>query len=111
VPLVSTRIFESHNPSTLRPSSSKSISISGSDNDPDSGNAQKQVLHQSLVIFKQYATTDPAADPRPGPTETPILRLQLNPVQSGNIRITRIEMVNTKIQSFLNFFSNYWIRF
>ena len=27
-----------------------------------------------LVIHKQYATTDPAADPRPGPTDTSIER-------------------------------------
>ena len=25
-------------------------------------------------MSKQYATADPAADPRPGPTDTPILR-------------------------------------
>ena len=27
-----------------------------------------------FVIFKQYATAEPAADPRPGPTEIPSLR-------------------------------------
>ena len=30
-----------------------------------------------FVIHKQYATTDPAADPRPGPTETPKSRATL----------------------------------
>jgi hypothetical protein len=42
--------------------------------DQDSRNAQKQIIHQRVNICNFQATTDPAADPRPGPTETPILR-------------------------------------
>ena len=59
----------------LLPSSSKSISISGIDTRSGFKKRSKSksyLIGSILVIFKQYATTEPAADPRPGPTETPI---------------------------------------
>jgi hypothetical protein len=45
----------------------------------DSRNAQKQIVFDRINIsnFKQYATADPAADPRPGPTETSIRALAM----------------------------------
>ena len=56
------------------PSSSKSISISGSDILSGLRNLSKRRLYfigSILVIPIQYATTEPAADPLPGPTVTP----------------------------------------
>ena len=55
------------------PSSSKSISISG--NETRSGfknlsNRRSYLMGSIFVIPVQYATTEPAADPLPGPTET-----------------------------------------
>ena len=60
-----------------RPSSSKSISISGKDirsGFKKRSNSKSYFKGSISVIFKQYATTEPAAEPRPGPTDTPILR-------------------------------------
>ena len=34
-------------------------------------------MGSTLVMPMQYATAEPAADPRPGPTETPISRAAL----------------------------------
>ena len=68
--------------STLpRPSSSKSVSMSGSD--MRSGlrkrsNSRSYFSGLILVMPRQYATTLPAAEPRPGPTMTPsLLRAEL----------------------------------
>ena len=57
-----------------RPSSSKSVSISGSE--IRSGlrkrsNSKSYFIGSIFVIPRQYATTEPAAEPRPGPTMTP----------------------------------------
>ncbi len=57
------------------PSSSKSISISGIEILSGLRNRSKSksyFMGSILVMPRQYATADPAADPRPGPTETPI---------------------------------------
>ncbi len=59
------------------PSSSKSISISGMETRSGLRNRSKSKLYFSgsiSVIFKQKATAEPAAEPLPGPTETPISR-------------------------------------
>ena len=60
-----------------RPRSSKSISISGSDTRSGFKKRSKSrsyLIGSTFVIPVQYATADPAADPRPGPTETPMSR-------------------------------------
>ena len=60
-----------------RPSSSKSISISGKEirsGFRKRSNSKSYLMGSIFVICKQYATAEPAADPRPGPIETPILR-------------------------------------
>ena len=57
------------------PSSSKSISISGKLTLSGFKNLSKRRLYfigSILVIPRAYATTEPAADPLPGPTDTPI---------------------------------------
>ena len=56
-----------------RPSSSKSISISGRLTLSGFKNLSKSKLYligSRFVIPRQYATAEPAADPLPGPTET-----------------------------------------
>ncbi len=58
-----------------RPTSSKSISISGMEilsGFKNLSNSKSYLIGSILVIPKQYATADPAADPLPGPTDTPI---------------------------------------
>ena len=67
-------LSSTHSNTLPRPSSSKSVSISGSD--IRSGlrkrsNSRSYFIGSILVMPRQYATTDPAADPRPGPTITP----------------------------------------
>ena len=57
-----------------RPSSSKSTSISGKEirsGFKKRSNSKSYWMGSIFVIPKQYATAEPAADPRPGPTETP----------------------------------------
>ena len=39
---------------------------------PSNLEAEQALIGSILVIPKQYATTEPAADPLPGPTDTPI---------------------------------------
>ena len=59
-----------------RPSSSKSISISGIDIRSGLRKRSKRswyLIGSILVMPRQYATADPAAEPRPGPTEIPFL--------------------------------------
>ncbi|MBA7587429.1 hypothetical protein ES708_29458 [subsurface metagenome] len=59
------------------PSSSKSISISGREilSGLRKRSNNKLYFNGSIsVILFEYATTDPAADPRPGPTTTSISR-------------------------------------
>ena len=57
------------------PSSSKSISISGIEirsRFRKRSNRSPYFMGSISVILRQYATADPAAEPLPGPTETPI---------------------------------------
>ena len=64
------------NSSTLpRPASSKSTSISGMEMRSgfrNLSNSRSYLIGSTFVMPSAYATAAPAAEPRPGPTHTPI---------------------------------------
>ena len=57
-----------------RPSTAKSMSMSGIDLRPgfrNRSNIRSYRIGSMSVIASEYATSEPADEPRPGPTETP----------------------------------------
>ena len=67
-------LSSTHSSTRPLPSSSKSVSISGKDirsGFRKRSNSRSYFIGSILVMPRQYATTDPAAEPRPGPTSTP----------------------------------------
>ena len=67
-------LFSTHSSTSPRPSSSKSVSISGKEirsGFKKRSKSKSYLMGSIFVIPKQQATTEPAADPLPGPTITP----------------------------------------